>query len=204
MRAKTNRGTLVIISSPSGGGKNVVINELVKIFPDSGMVVTTTSRPPRAKEKDGVDYHFVNAAEFQRKLAAGEFLEHNNYAGNWYGTEKKALAEAQRKYTIAFSQVEVNGKHNIARAGIPHLSVFLLPESLAVLRARIEKRGGIAPKIIAQRLKIAETEIAESRDYDLRLINADGKLAETTHSVANFIRDRIASADGLDKKPVIG
>src|SRR3989338_6733672 len=134
-------GLLVIISSPSGGGKDVVINALLKRFPNSTRLVTTTARPPRPGNQEGKDYYFISAAEFNNKIAGGDFVEYNNYAGNFYGTEKKHLAEALKKYDLVLTQIEVNGKHHLDVAGIPHLSIYLLPENENILRARIEKRG---------------------------------------------------------------
>lgn len=178
---------LVVISSPSGGGKDAVINSLVKIIPHSARFVTTTTRSPRPGNVDGRDYFFISKSEFEQKIAKSELLEHNFYAGNYYGTEKKHLEESLKKNDVVFTQIEVNGKHNLDRLGIPHLSIFLVPESLEILRSRIEKRGGITPEIIAERLKIAEREIAESADYDHRIVNVDGKLEETIEKIAKII-----------------
>ncbi len=190
---------LVIISSPSGGGKDSVINALLKRFPNSTRFVTTTSRPPRPGNVEGIDYYFISPEEFERKMTAGDFIEYNNYAGNWYGTQKKHLQEAEAQFAIVFSQVEVNGKHNFDKAGIAHISIYLLPENLEVLRKRIEKRGGITADIITERLKIAEREMQESTDYDYRIVNYEGKLDETVDNIAKIINFELTKTTSLDK-----
>ncbi len=188
-------GLLVIISSPSGGGKDVVINALLKIFPDSARLITTTSRPPRPSQKDGVDYYFISPDDFKNKIKSGDFVEYNNYAGNFYGTQKRHLSAAIQKYSLVLTQIEVNGKRNLDKAQIPHLSIFLLPESLETLKARIAKRGGIAPEIIEERVKIAQNEITRSLDYDYRIVNIEGKLEKTIAQTAEIIRQALAKKD---------
>lgn len=185
---------LVIISSPSGGGKDSVINALVKRLPRATRLITTTTRPPRPGNTEGVDYYFISKKVFETKLAAGDFLEHNVYAGNYYGEEKKELARCFQNHDIVLSQIDVTGKHALDKLGVPHLSIFLVPESLDILRARIEKRGGITPEIIAERLAIAKREITESADYDYRIVNVEGKLEQTIEKVAQIITDKLAAA----------
>src|SRR3989339_507569 len=185
------RGLLVIISSPSGGGKDSVIRELLKIFPRSTRLITTTSRPLRPGNADGVDYHFVSQKKFEEKIKKGDFLEYNFYAGNYYGTEKIRLEKSSREHDIIFTQIEVNGKHNLDKAGISNLSIFLLPENLDILKKRIQRRGGLSPEIIAERLKTAKKEIAESVDYDYRIINKDGRLDNTISETARIIRSML-------------
>ncbi|NCO05000.1 MAG: guanylate kinase, partial [Candidatus Magasanikbacteria bacterium] len=139
----TQKGKLIIISSPSGGGKNSVINALMRRYKKSTRLITTTTRAMRPGEEHGVDYHFISRELFLEKKAQENFLEYNEYAGNFYGTDKLLLEELLRTYDIVFSQIEVNGRANIQKAGIVHLAIFLMPESLDVLRERIVKRGGL-------------------------------------------------------------
>ncbi|MBI4426876.1 MAG: guanylate kinase [Candidatus Magasanikbacteria bacterium] len=193
------KGKLIIISSPSGGGKDAVINALLKIFPNSARLVTTTSRPPRPGNKEGVDYFFISQNEFKEKIKRDAFLEHNIYSENYYGIEKARLDETLKKYNLVFTQIEVNGKHNLDKMGIKHLSIYLLPESLDILRARIERRGGLNGAQIDERLVVAKRELEESADYDYRVVNIQGKLDETVQKVANFI----AQNAGIDKKELI-
>ncbi|OGH72191.1 MAG: guanylate kinase [Candidatus Magasanikbacteria bacterium RIFCSPHIGHO2_02_FULL_44_13] len=192
-----SQGKLIIISSPSGGGKDAVINALLKIFPNSARLVTTTSRPPRPGNKEGVDYFFISKNEFEEKIKRGAFVEHNIYSENYYGIEKSRLAESLERNEIVFTQIEVNGKHNLDKNKIKHLSIYLLPESLNVLQARIERRGGLDDTQIAERLSIAKKEMSESIDYDYRVVNVQGKLEETVSKIADTIKQELA----IDKKP---
>lgn len=186
-------GKLVIISSPSGGGKNAVINALMQEFPGSTRLVTTTTRPMRPGEKDGIDYYFLDKTAFETKLRQGDFLEHNIYAGQYYGTDRVRLEEMLAHYPLVFSQIEVNGKHQLDRAHVPHLAIFLLPESLEILKKRIVTRGGLTDDIIARRLAIAEEEIAASGDYDHRLVNAEGKIDETVAKIKDILDTQVGA-----------
>ncbi len=195
MATQQKKGLLVIISSPSGGGKDTVINALLKIFPNSTRLITTTSRPPRPGNIDGVDYHFVTVDEFKRRLKADAFLEYNIYAGNYYGEEKSIINDCLANFEIVFTQIDVTGKHALDKMGFPHLAIFLAPENLDVLRQRIEKRGGLDQEAIEQRLKIAENEIELSADYTYRIVNLEGKLDETIAKIAEIIQKTLASQD---------
>lgn len=189
-------GLLVVISSPSGGGKDSVINALLKKFEGSARFVTTTSRPPRPGNREGIDYHFVSAEEFAAKIERGDFIEYNFYAENYYGTERSRLEQSLAEHPLTFTQIEVNGKHNLDKAKIPHLSIFLLPENLEDLAARIRARGGVTENQMAERLEIAKAEIQESADYDYKVVNAQGKLAQTIEKIAAIIKPYL----GVDKK----
>ena len=193
------QGKLVIISSPSGGGKDAVINALLKIFPNSARLVTTTSRLPRPGNKEGVDYFFISKNEFLDKIKQDAFVEHNIYSENYYGVEKARLNEALEKNALVFTQIEVNGKHNLDKKALKHLAIYLLPESLDILRARIERRGGLNQAQVDERLAVAKRELEESADYDYRVVNIQGKLDQTVQKVVETIKQRY----GIDKKPAL-
>lgn len=180
-------GQLVIISSPSGGGKDSVINALLKILSNSARLITTTSRPLRPGNKNGIDYYFISEEEFKGKIKNKDLLEYNIYAGNYYGSEKKYLEEALSKHDWVLTQIEVNGKHNLDKAGVKNIAIFLLPESLEILTERIRKRGGVSEETIKERMEIAKNEIIKSEDYDLRIVNQDGKFEETVGKITEFL-----------------
>lgn len=180
-------GLFIIISSPSGGGKNSVINALIKRLPNATRLVTTTSRAPRPGDEEGVDYYFISREEFEKRIEDKEFLEYNSYVGNYYGTQRGVLDRLLQNYDVVFSQIEVNGKHHLDAAGVENVSVFLLPEDLVTLRRRIEDRGGLTNEQIESRLAIASGEIEASKDYDFRVVNKEGKMAETVEKIAEFI-----------------
>ncbi|MFH1286359.1 MAG: RluA family pseudouridine synthase [Candidatus Magasanikbacteria bacterium] len=188
---KKKKGRFILISAPSGGGKNVTIRELLKRLPGSVQLVTTTSRKKRKEDKEGVDYYFISREEFEKKIGVGDFVEFNEYNHNLYGTEWRHLNETRENNDIVFSQAEVNGKHNLDAEGISHVSIFLLPESIDILKTRIRKRGGVTDESLEKRMKIAEREVEESADYDLRMVNKEGKLNETVESIVTYLNDTI-------------
>lgn len=182
------KGLLVVISSTSGGGKDSVIRELLKIFPNSTRLVTTTSRPPRPGNKEGVDYYFISCDEFENRLKQDGFVEHNEYAGNLYGIEKLRLEESLANNEIVFTQIEVNGKHNLDKKQIEHLSIFLVPDSFENLAERIRGRGGVNEEKLKERLEIAKQEVEKSGDYDYKVVNVQGKFEETVGKVVEIIK----------------
>jgi len=182
------QGKLVIISSPSGGGKDSVINALLKIIPNSVRLITTTSREPRPGNQNGVDYYFVSVAEFENKIKNNEMVEYNKYAGNYYGIEKKNLTAALANNDWVFTQIEVNGKQHLDEQNIPNISIFLLPESLEILAKRIRRRGGVNEDKIQERLKIAQNEIDKSVIYDYQVVNVEGKFEETIAKIREILQ----------------
>ena len=189
------QGLFIIISAPSGGGKDAVIAKLVKRIPNSSRLVTTTSRAPRPGDKEGVNYYFVSLDEFKKKIADGEFIEYNFFAGNYYGTEKKILNQFLSKNKVIFSTTEVNGKHNLDKLKVKNIGVFLMPESVEILKERIERRGGTTPEAIKERLNLAEKEIAESEDYQYHLINKEGALEETVDKIEEIVKKELAKLE---------
>jgi len=184
-----HKGHLILISSPSGGGKNSVIKELIARFDNAVQFVTTTTREKRDGEIDGTDYHFLSREYFKRKIEADDFVEYNDYAGNLYGTEKEKLSASLETYDLVFSQADVNGKHSLDKLGIPHLSIFLMPESMDVLRERIINRGGVSEEKMHERLHIAEEELETSKDYDYRVVNKEGELEKTVEKIRKIIEE---------------
>ena len=192
-------GLIVIVSSPAGCGKDAVIKKLLDIFPNSARIVTTTSRPPRPNEKEGVNYFFVSKEDFEKKIKERYFLEHNNCAGFYYGTPKKYLKNLLDNYKIIFTYIDVNGKHHFDQTGIANFSIFLLPENMEILRKRAKRRGGMSKELIEERLRIGQEEIKKSQDYDYRLVNIDGKLDETVAKIAKKLRSRLSATPTIDK-----
>lgn len=186
---------IIIVSSPSGGGKNTVLRELKKIYKKSCLSVNTTSRQPREKEKDGQDYFFVSKTDFENKIKNHKLIEYNFYNGNYYGVEKKQLFEKIEKNKIVFVQIDVNGKKSFDREKIKHLSFFLLPDSLQALEERIKNRGGLDKKQIAERLKIAKKELKQAKNYNYQITNRQGHLKETVLFMKKIIDKELATLD---------
>ncbi len=180
-------GKFIIISAPSGTGKNATIRELLKLFSHATRLITTTTRDPRPGEKNAVDYHFVTAEQFQTMKENNEFLESNNYAGNWYGSEKQKLEADLQKNQFVFSTLDVNGKKSLDTIGYPHTAIFLLPDNLDVLDDRIRNRGGESEEDIARRIAIAHDELATASTYDFQVVNVEGQMQSTVKQIQNFI-----------------
>jgi guanylate kinase len=172
------RPLLIVISAPSGGGKTTLCQQLLAARPDMTRAVTCTIRPPRPGEKDGVDYYFLDAAEFQRRVQAGDFLEHATVFGRSYGTLKSEVFSRLRGDRDVLLNVDVQGAATIREQAQtePELkralvTVFLTPASVAVLEERLRNRGADTPGEIQKRLGVARQEVAHWRDFDYLLIS---------------------------------
>jgi len=185
-------GLFIVISSPTGGGKDTVISEIIKIIPGCQRLVTTTSRAPRPTDVEGIAYHFISREDFEQKIKEGYFLEYNNFAGNYYGTPKTHLEHLLNSSVCVLSNLDVNGKHSLDTLKIPHTSIFLLPENLDILIKRAQARGGITQEMIDKRIEIAQHEIAQSADYDYQITNYEGKLDQTVAAVAEIIKNHLS------------
>lgn len=180
---------LIILSAPSGAGKNTVLNHILERIPGSGRLLTTTTRAPREGEVQDVDYHFIGKKEFQELLKQRRFVEHNEYAGEYYGLERAQLDKALKKYKIVFAVLDVNGRQTFKELGISHTAVFLMPESKDILRERIQGRGEVPDGVVAKRLAIAEDELAEAKFYDYQVVNRQGKLQEAVEDMEKVVRE---------------
>ena len=175
---KKSTPLLILISAPSGGGKTTLCQQLLAARPDMTRAVTCTTRAPRPGEKDGVDYHFFDAAEFLKRLHAGNFLEHATVYGNSYGILKSELLGKLRSGKDVLLNVDVQGAATIREQaeGEPELkralvTVFLTPTPLTVLEERLQKRGADATAVIQKRLAVAKQEIAQWKNFDYLLIS---------------------------------
>ena len=172
MSATNAPGKLVVISGPSGSGKTSVVRAL-RADPRVVFSVSATTRPRREGERDGWDYHFLDPADFERRVAAGEFLEWAKYNGNLYGTLKAPLEHALATGRLFVLEIEVQGTRQLRERGIPGVYVFLVPPDRETLRARLCARGQNSPAEIEARLGIADREL-QSRDlYDHVIVNRD-------------------------------
>lgn len=171
-------GLLVIISAPSGGGKTTIVSRLLEEMPSATRLVTTTTRAPRPGESDGVDYHFITRGTFQGKIQKGDFLEWVEFAGAFYGTDRHEVEKLLANSEFVFANVDVRGKDSLVQAGFPCLSIFLMPESEEILRARLARRPRATEAYIASRLARAAAEIAVAPTFDYQVINREGHLAE--------------------------
>jgi guanylate kinase len=179
----TKSPLLILISAPSGGGKTTLCQQLLAARPGMMRAVTCTTRPPRAGERDGVDYYFLNADSFLKRVQAGNFLEHATVYGNSYGILKSEVLGKLRQGNDVLLTVDVQGAATIREKAQddPELrdalvTVFLTPPSLAVLEERLRKRGTDSSAVIQKRLSVARQEIAQWKHFDYLLLS--GSIAE--------------------------
>jgi len=168
-------GILFIISAPSGSGKSTLVNEVRKQLTGIEFSVSWTTRPPRGSEQDGREYHFTSREEFERMVAAGEFLEHAEVFGNYYGTARSSLEVARREGHDLVLDIDVQGAAQV-RVSMPEaVSIFVLPPNPKVLRTRLRNRsraeGVVDEAEVFRRLGEARQEIENYREYGYILVN---------------------------------
>ena len=175
---KNSTPLLILISAPSGGGKTTLCEMLLAACPHMTRAVTCTTRAPRPREQDGVDYHFFDAAEFLKRLHAGNFLEHATVYGNSYGILKSELLGKLREGKDVLLNVDVQGAATIRERALeePELSralvtIFLTPLSVEELERRLKKRGADSAAAIQKRLGVARQEVAQWKNFNYLLIS---------------------------------
>jgi guanylate kinase len=172
--ARTRRGLLIVLSSPSGAGKSTISRMLLDADPDVTMSVSATTRPARPGEVEGADYFFVDDAEFDRMIAANEFVEWARVFGHRYGTPKAPVKQALRKGSDILFDIDWQGARQLEPDFGEHLvTIFLLPPSMAELEHRLHSRGQDSPEVIADRMRRAADEIDHWAEYDYVLVNRD-------------------------------
>lgn len=189
----SGKGKLIIFSAPSGSGKSTIVSYLMKKHPELNLAfsVSATTRAPRGTEKNGVEYIFLSEEEFKAKIAAGEFLEHEEvYPGRFYGTLKEQVERQTEKGENVVFDVDVKGGCNIKKFyGSRALSIFIQPPSVEELRRRLEGRATDAPEVIEQRLSKAAYELTFADKFDHVVVNDDlaEAEAETLKLVSDFL-----------------
>ncbi|WP_297625692.1 guanylate kinase [uncultured Rikenella sp.] len=187
-------GKVLIFSAPSGSGKTTIVRHLLERFPELEFSISATSRAPRGAERDGVDYYFMDDAEFRARVEQGEFVEWEEvYAGTCYGTLRAEIDRIWDREHVVVFDVDVVGALNIKKLfGDQALSIFIMPPSVEVLRARLEGRGTDSPEAIERRLAKAEQEIAYASKFDRVIVNDDLETAyaEARRVVGDFLAGR--------------
>jgi guanylate kinase len=173
-QTRPRRGLLIVLSSPSGAGKSTISRMLLEADREVRMSVSATTRPKRPGEVDGADYHFVEDAEFDRMIDAGEFVEWAPVFGYRYGTPKSPVKQALRDGRDILFDIDWQGTQQLKAAmGEDLVSVFLLPPSMAELERRLRARGTDSEQVIADRMSRAAAEISHWPEYEYVLVNGD-------------------------------
>lgn len=176
---------LLVLSSPSGGGKSSIAEHLLGARDDVTYSVSATTRPRRATETEGKDYYFLTGAEFDRRVAAGDFLEWAEYGGHRYGTLRSEVEQGLASGRHVVLDIEVQGAEQLRRTFPSGVHVFVLPPSAAVLLDRLRRRGTEQAAELERRLQIAGRELALAPEYDYVVVNDD--LVEAVAQVAAIL-----------------
>jgi guanylate kinase len=180
-----------VITGPSGVGKGTLIRGLMERLPELELSVSATTRAPRPGELDGVDYHFLTREEFDARVAAGDFVEHADYAGRRYGTLRSELDGRVRAGAPVVLEIEVQGARQV-RAAMPEaVQVFIAPPSLSALRNRLVGRGTDDHEEVERRLRVAERELGAQPEFTHVVVNdrLDDALAQLAQIVRGGLDD---------------
>jgi guanylate kinase len=167
------RGRLFVIAAPSGAGKTSLVRALMEQVPTLRFSVSYTTRPKRPAELDGKDYFFVSREEFERMVAAGEFLEYARVFENYYGTSRQQVEESLASGQDLILEIDWQGAAQIRRAMPESVSVFILPPSRAELERRLRGRGTDSEEVIARRLGEAANDMKHWEEFDYVVVNDD-------------------------------
>ena len=173
MTPHSSKGVLYIVSAPSGAGKTSLVKALLKTDPSIRLSVSYTTRPPRPGETDGRDYHFVDRHSFEKMLAEGEFLEHAEVYGNFYGTSKGSISRDLNAGHDILLEIDWQGAAQVKDHFPDSASIFILPPSFNALRTRLKGRDQDSEEVIERRLAAAAHDVAHADAFDYIMVNDD-------------------------------
>lgn len=164
-------GKLFIIAAPSGAGKTSLVHELIDRYSDIAVSVSHTTRDQRPGEQDGVNYNFVSKEQFKQLIAQGDFLEHAEVFGNFYGTSKNWVNERLKQGLDVILEIDWQGARQVREQFPDAISIFIVPPSKATLRTRLESRGQDKPEVIERRMQEATSECSHYKEFDYLVVN---------------------------------
>ncbi len=186
-------GHVFVITGPSGVGKGTLIRGLREQIGELELSVSATTRSPRPGERDGVDYHFLTPEEFDRRLVAGDFLEHAVYSGNRYGTLRSEVERRLRAGVPVVLEIETQGAGQVRAAMPDATAVFIAPPSLEALKARLVGRGTDSSEQVEKRLETAERELAAQTEFEHVVVN--DRLERATEQLVSIVHRALADSD---------
>jgi len=198
----SERPLLIILSGPSGVGKDAVLNQFKNSQYPIRYITTLTTRPKRPNEIDHVDYHFISTEEFRRMKKDGELLESARVYDNYYGVPKSAVTQALERGEDTIIKVDIQGAKTIKTIVPTAVFIFLMPPSLGALERRLKQRYTESPVQLALRLKKAEEEITQVSLFDYVVVNQRGKISRAVSDIKAIITAEKCGVTG--RKIVIG
>ena len=180
-----------VITGPSGVGKGTLIRSLIERVPELELSVSATTRKPRLGETHGVDYHFLDDAEFQRRVERGAFVEHADYSGRRYGTLREDLDQRLARGAPVVLEIEVQGARQVAETMPEAVRVFIAPPSDEALRARLVGRGTDSPEDVTRRLATAREELRSQEEFPHVVYN--DRLEDAVTALEELVRSALAS-----------
>ena len=181
------RPLLIVLSGPSGVGKDAVLHHLKKSSPSFKFVTTMTTRPRRHNEKDNVDYHFVSQDEFEKLLKNNELLESANVYGNWYGVPKEPIRQALKQGDDIIVKVDVQGAATIKKLAPQAVFIFLMPPSIDELTVRLKQRYTESAESLAIRLQACDNELKQISSFDYVVINHRNQIESAVDEIKAII-----------------
>ena len=181
-----NNGVLLVVSAPSGCGKDTIIAEVLKKIDNAYLSVSMTTRPMRPGEVDGVNYYFVSQPEFEEKIDRGEMLEYARYGSNYYGTPAGPVRDLLEEGKTVILIIEVQGAGNVKRLFPEACNIFIIPPSFEILEKRLRGRGTDDDESIIKRLDIAKCELARAEEFDYIVEN--DVLEEAVEDIITIIK----------------
>jgi guanylate kinase len=184
--SSSHKPVVYIISAPSGSGKSTLVNEILKSVTDLEFSISYTTRPSRGSEVNGRQYYFISRPEFERMISEDKFLEHAEVFGNYYGTARRFLEEAEQKNRDLLLDIDVQGAEQIQRKLPDATSIFILPPDRKTLEERLRKRSEDREEVIQRRLETATREIENYQRYNYILVN--DQLEESIKNLRAIVR----------------
>ncbi|MBD3755542.1 MAG: guanylate kinase [Gammaproteobacteria bacterium] len=186
-------GSLYIVSAPSGAGKTSLVGKLIELDSHIKVSVSSTTRPMRPGEENGVNYHFLSIEQFKQKISEGDFLEHAQVFDNFYGTSRSTVEEQLKAGKDVILEIDWQGAQQVRKLIPEAISIFILPPSLEELSRRLNNRGTDSEEVIARRMRDAVSEMSHYDEFDYIVINNHFDTAlKQLHSI--FLAGRLSKA----------